>query len=348
LQIQTSRNLADDRNLRQSVDLPARYIFPPSMTESMRQRELKRIAISLLIAGYSYLLFAFAQRLSPGHSDFSVIWFAARALLDGSNPYLVIGPGREIPFDWELHYPLSTLVAATPLALMGESWSDFIFVFGSAFLLAYGAIRDNLNRVWIFASAAYVVNAKSAQWSALTASGFFLPFAAALACLKPSDGLAVLSGTARRSWIIAGSVAVVLIAISFLILPSWPRYWMASVTNTWEFVSPVRRAGGFLLLLALLRWKTREGRFLFVLSLVPQVQSWYAGVLPLLVARSKRENQILSLISSLGYVLLIPLSLDSATREISTFTVGRLMIAFCYLPALIVVLRRPNVSADER
>jgi hypothetical protein len=315
------------------------------MNDTKRQRELRRFAISFGIASYSYLLFALAQRLAPGHSDFSVIWFAARAVLEGTNPYVVIGPGRDIPFDWELHYPLITVVVATPLALMRESWSDFIFVFGSAFLLAYGAIRDSLNRVWIFASAAYVVNAKSGQWSALTASGFFLPFCAALACLKPSDGVAVLAGTGRRSWIIAGSFTVVLIAISLVILPSWPRYWMTSVTSTWEFVSPVRRAGGFLLLLALLRWRTREGRFLFILSIVPQVQSWYAGLLPLLVARTRRENQILSLISSLGYVLMIPLSLDSATREISTFTVGRLMIAFCYLPALIVVLRRPNTSA---
>ena len=314
------------------------------MNDTTRQRELRRIAISFGIATYSYLLFAFAQRLAPGHSDFSVIWFAARAMVEGNNPYAVIGPGRAIPFDWELHYPLTTIVAATPLALLRESWSDFIFVFGSAFLLAYGAVRDNLNRVWIFASAAYVVNAKSAQWSALMASGFFLPLAAAFTCLKPSDGLAILSGTGRRSWIIAVSFAVALTLISLVILPSWPRYWMTSVTGTWEFVSPVRRAGGFLLLLAVLRWRTREGRFLFVLSLVPQVQSWYAGVLPLLVARSKRENQILSLVSSLGYVLMIPLSLESATREISTFTVGRLMIAFCYLPALIVVLRRPNTA----
>ena len=314
------------------------------MNDTTRQRELKRIAISFAIATYSYLLFAFAQRLAPGHSDFSVIWFAARAMLEGNNPYAVIGPGRAIAFDWELHYPLTTIVAATPLALLRESWSDFIFVFGSAFLFAYGAVRDNLNRLWIFASAAYVVNAKSAQWSALMASGFFLPLAAAFTCLKPSDGLAVLSGTGRRSWIIGVSFAAALTLISLVILPSWPRYWMTSVTGTWEFVSPMRRAGGFLLLLAVLRWRTREGRFLFVLSLVPQVQSWYAGVLPLLVARSKRENQILSLISSVGYVLMIPLSLDSATREISTFTVGRLMIAFCYLPALIVVLRRPNTA----
>jgi hypothetical protein len=300
------------------------------------------VVVSLLIAAYSYALFLFALHISPGHSDFSVIWYAARALVDGGNPYLLIGPGRPIPFDWELHYPATTLVAAAPLSFFPEPVADFVFVFGSGFLLAYGALKQNLNRIWIFLSAAYVVNAKSAQWSALMASGFFLPFAAMFLVLKPSDGLAILCGAPRRWWIIAGITAAALTTISFIMLPSWPRYWIASVTGTGEFVSPVRRAGGFLLLLALLRWKTREGRFLLALSLIPQVQSWYSGLLPLLVARSKRENQILSLMSSLGYVLMIPLAKMSATHEISTFTVGDLMIAFCYLPALIVVLRQPN------
>ncbi|HEX6575103.1 MAG TPA: hypothetical protein VF042_09015 [Gemmatimonadaceae bacterium] len=308
---------------------------------------LRRVGVPLAIAAYSCAIFFFARKLTAGHSDFSLVWYAARAILDGGNPYLVIGPGRPIPLEWELHYPMTTVIAATPLALLPESLADLLFVFASAFMLAYGALRANLDRVWIFFSAAYVVNAKSGQWSALIASGYFIPAAAAFLSLKPSDGIAVLAGTGWKSWIFAGSATAFLAVISFAIFPSWLQYWLANITGKWEFVSPIRRAGGFLLLLSLLRWRTREGRFLFVLSLVPQVQSWYAGVLPLLVARTKRENQVLALVSSLGYIVMIPLAMQSATREISSFTVGRLMIAFCYLPALIVVLRRPNTSARK-
>ena len=303
-----------------------------------------RLAVSFLVAAGAYSLFLLSKHLAPGPSDFSVVWHGARLLFDGKNPYDLIGPGRLIPFGWNLHYPASTLVAAFPLAVLPESLADFAFVFGSAFLLAYGALKENLNRIWIFASAAFVVNAKSGQWSALTASVYFLPLAAVFAFLKPTDGLAVLASRDRRSWIIGGACAAVLIVVSLALLPEWPREWYSRVTGTWEFVSPVRRWGGWLLLLALLRWKSSEARLLLALALVPQVQSWYAGFLPLLVARSKRENQALALVSSLGYLLLIPLSLASPTREVSIFTVGHLMIAFCYLPALIVVLRRP----DER
>jgi hypothetical protein len=307
-----------------------------------------RIGVSALVALFACAMFAFSQHLASGHSDFSVVWHATKLLFEGKNPYELIGPGRSVQYDWELHYPVSTLVAVFPLSLLSERTADFVFVFSSTFLLAYGALRENLNRIWIFASAAFVVNAKANQWSALMASAYFLPAAAVSLCLKPSDGLAILAGSERRkTWIFASLSAVILLTISFVMMPDWPRYWRTSVTSSWEFVSPVMRAGGFVLLLSALRWRTREGRFLFVLSLVPQVQSWYSGLLPLLVARTKRENQVLSLVSSLGYILLIPLAMQSPTHEISTFTVGRMMIAFCYLPALIAVLRRRNGTDNQ-
>jgi len=60
----------------------------------------------------------------------------------------------------------------------------------------------------------------------------------------------------------------------------------------------------------------------------------------MLAGSSKREVQSLSLISSVGYIAQI--GLLSASNEITSKDIGVLMIAFCYLPALIVVLRKPN------
>ena len=313
-------------------------------------REMKgqpvRLIVSLLVAAGAYCFFLFSNFLAPGPSDFSAVWHGSRLLFQGQNPYELIGPGRAVPFDWELHYPASTLVAAFPLAILPEAVADFVFVFGSAFLVAYGALRENLNRVWIFASAAFVVNAKSGQWSALLASAYFLPLAAIFAVLKPTDGFAILAARDRKWWLPAGIFAAAAIVVSLVMMPQWPREWIGNISGDWEFVSPVRRWGGPILLLALLRWRSSEGRLLLALALMPQVQSWYTGFLPMLVARSKRENQVLSLVSSVGYLLLIPLALASPTREISAFTIGHLMVAFCYLPALIVVLRRPDAEVQ--
>ena len=304
----------------------------------------KAFAFALLIGLAACALFQITWGVQPqGHSDFSVVWNGARIFLAGGNPYAAIGPGRELAFYYyELHYPASTLVAIAPFTLLSERSADFVFVFTSAFLLAYGATRENWNRVWLFPSSAFVIAARTGQWTPLIASAYFLPWMAAVVCLKPSNGLPVLIVQKRRAVIAASIVTAVLLAIAFAIDPGWPRRWLSTVSGSWEFVSPVARLGGFLLLLALLRWRQREARFLFVLSLVPAVSSWYEALLPMLVARTKRETQFLSLTSSIGYLLLIPLALSSPTSEVSTFTVGRMMIAFCYLPALLVVLRRSD------
>jgi hypothetical protein len=48
--------------------------------------------------------------------DVDQLWFAARALLDGRNPYDLIGPGREFDYHWQLYYPLPAVLLLTPLA----------------------------------------------------------------------------------------------------------------------------------------------------------------------------------------------------------------------------------------
>lgn len=275
-----------------------------------------------------------------GHSDFSVVWAGSKLLLQGRNPYALIGPGKEVDYPWELHYPASTLVAVSPLTLLSETWADVVFVFFSAAILCYVATKENWNRLWIFPSCAFIIAARSAQWSPLICTAFFLPFLGWVTPLKPSLGLAVFSVGDKRTRLIGVAAFLVTASIALLILPEWPRLWLGTVSSSWEYTSPVRRMGGFLLVLSLIKWRQREARFLFVLALVPQVSSWYEGLLPLLVGRTKRECQILSLVSSAGFLLLIPLAFQSSSREIPTFVVGRIMIAFCYLPALVVVLRR--------
>ena len=242
---------------------------------------------------------------------------------------------------WELHYPASTLVAAIPFTLLPERLADLVFVFGSTFALAYGVTRENWNLVWIFPSAAWIIAVRVAQWSPLLASAYFLPLMTPFLFLKPTSGLAVmLTWTDRKVWQLTAATSVVLVSISLFVLPGWINDFFSTTIGAWEFTSPITRLGGFLLILSVLRWRQREARFLFVLALVPVVSSWYEALLPMLVARTKRECQALSLTSSLGYLLLIPLALSTPTHEIASSTIGRMMVAFCYLPALIVVLRR--------
>jgi hypothetical protein len=107
-----------------------------------------------------------------------------------------------------------------------------------------------------------------------------------------------------------------------------------------ELNAPITRVPGFLIVLALLRWRQPEARLLLALACVPQTSSWYETLMPMLVARSKREMQWLVGASGAGYLMQIVM-LDYKD-EIATTDVGILMVVFVYLPALVIVLRRPN------
>lgn len=288
------------------------------------------------------LIVAEHVNLPQAHSDFSVLWTAGKIILAGGNPYSVIGPA--IGYEYEFHHPLTTAVAFIPLTLLPEKFADVLFVFCSTFLFGFAALRDDWNRIWLFFSSAFVICARAGQLAILIASVYYLPRAGFLLPLKPTIGASLL--LSRRTIASAAVTGLVLLSISLIINPDWILQWWRTTGNSWEYTAPIRRTGGFVLVLALLRWRTKEARFLFLLSLIPQVSSWYEAVLPMLVGRTKREHQVLSFVSSLGYLLLIVLLLGVPERQVPTAQIGRLMVAFCYLPALIVILRRPNIPED--
>ena len=301
-------------------------------------RRLQQLLFALLVASASLALIVFTRRvLPPGHSDFGAVWFGARSLVHGVNPYPLVGPGLQFDWAFRLNYPATAFVAAIPFSILSEDSAANLFIFLSTFLLAYGIHGHRPHLVWMLPSAAFVVAARAAQWSPLLAACYIIPSFGVILAAKPSTGLAVaVSGWAPFKYAVSG--AVVLGLLSLLLCPSWPAQWFSVIGHSWEFSPPVTRPAGFLMVLAALKWRTPEGRFLLALSLVPQTSSWYEGLLPMLVAKTKPEAQILSMTSSVGYLLLIPLAIS--TGNVSSAVVGSMMVAFCYLPALIVVLRR--------
>jgi hypothetical protein len=272
------------------------------------------------------------------HSDFSVLWTAMKLVQNGQNPYVMIGP--DLGYDYEFHYPLTSAIAAYPLTLLPERVADVVFVFAASFLVAFGALKDDWNRIWIFLSAAFVDNAKAAQLAPLIAAVYYIPATAFLLPVKPSIGASLLFTWNRARYAIPSGL--ILLLISILVFPGWISEWLRTTAHSWEYTSPITRAGGFLMILALLRWRTTEGKFLFLLSLIPQVSGWYEAFLPMLVGRTKREYQVLSMASSIGYCLLLLMVASVPEKQVPTLQIGRLIVAWCYLPALIVVLRRPD------
>lgn len=303
-----------------------------------------RISVAVGIAIAAALLFYFERLREPaGHSDFGQAWFGARTLLAGGNPYALVGPGREFNWPWPLFYPATALLLAIPFAILREIYAATAFVGVSSGLLAYSITRDGWYRLPLFLSSSFVIAARAAQWSPLMTAALSLPALGWAVAAKPNLGLALLAfAKSRRAVIVAAGGGVVLLIVSLLLLPHWPADWFHNVSTVDQFTIPITRWGGVLVLLALLRWKRPEARLIVALACIPQTAYWYETLPLLLVPATLRESLILSLASAIGFV--VERALVGNQPNAAFHDVGTLMIAFVYLPATVMVLRRPNTA----
>src|SRR4029078_5364891 len=72
-------------------------------------------------------------------------------------------------------------------------------------------------------------------------------------------------------------------------MPTWPRYWLEAVHAAPNHTPPMFWAFGAVGLLALLRWRTPEGRLVTAVTITPAVPWFYDQLLLSLVARTFRE-----------------------------------------------------------
>jgi hypothetical protein len=217
-----------------------------------------------------------------------------------------------------------------------------LFSAGGMFALALSA-RERWQ--WGLLASAPAMNAVLlGQWSPLLVAGVGLPALAISWAAKPTVGLALFAGWPSRTAFLSG-LALTLLAL--LLCPSWPWDWRAAVAGSPNYVAPISRPGGFLLLLGLLRWRAPEGRMLGVLALVPHTTGLHEMLAPLLAARTGRELAVLVglgyLFSVLAYTL-TPHGPDVVPEMLAAQWPAALSLI--YIPALVFVLRRPAVKPD--
>jgi hypothetical protein len=201
-------------------------------------------------------------------------------------------------------------------------------------------LRDGYHRLPVFLSGSFLYAITIGQWSPLLSAAALVPALGFLLMAKPPIGLALFL---LRPTKLAAITCVALIAVSLLVMPSWPTdWWNSTMRIRSHFNAPILVPGGQLLALALLRWKRAEARFLFVLSCVPHSLLPYEGVLLFLVVATLWEGLALAALS--WGVLLLKASLGGELRsgDARLELFATLMVALMYLPALIMVLRRPN------
>lgn len=295
-----------------------------------------RAVASIALGGWGAFIAYFSMASHPHHlaKDFSYPWRAARALLNGQNPYDVIQAVGAYPFNAGFFYPLPAALVATPVAPLRPEIAGAIFIGLSAALLAWAVLRDCPWRLPLFLSAPFVQAAILGQWSPILTAAALMPTLQFLAAAKPTIGL--VAWLYRPSWRgIAGGM--VLAAIAFIVLPGWLGDWREVMPSTAKYRGPATTLVGAFLLLGLLRWRRREGRLFVALSLVPQLPVFYDQLLLWLIPSTVWRSLALTALSWVGYLAWYPYHTSSAQNEIAF----PWMVFTIYLPALILLLMLP-------
>jgi hypothetical protein len=282
--------------------------------KSMRQRVLISILIAVASGTFCWFLLA---RLKQDAADFRWAIHAAQRMVQRQNPY-------DTPLE---QYPLTAAVLALPFVKVPGAIAAGIFFGISSGLLAFGVTKHGYGRLLIFLAYPYWAAVLTAQWSPLIAASAFFWWLLPAAMAKPQIGLPVfLSYLSKRG---AAACAVVL-GLTLLWMPRWPVLWIKQMGYYEHFV-PVLVSPGFLVLLALLRYRDREARLLVLTALVPQ--RWFFDAFVLwLIPKTRRE--ILSTVAlSWGAGIWRWYHIPKSFAE-----VGRWDVIFIYLPMLAVVL----------
>jgi hypothetical protein len=307
-----------------------------------RQPWQTRLAIALaigLLCGIYVMMHGWAN---PDFvSDFDQVWAGARALWQDKNPYDVVGPRREFHWRWPLYYPVPALVVVAPLGLLPVITARALFAGLSATLFAWAISREGWSRWPVFISVSFMVTMELGQWSVLYAAAFLLPALGAIGFAKPNFGVALAVTTERNTvvWMVGGTLLLLL--VSQLLQPGWYEPWLTNLRAADHFKPHVTRPLGFLMLLAALKWRRPEARWLLAISLIPMAPTFYDQMLLAVVCLTFRES--LAFAAS-TVVLFFYVGFNTPQPDYLSWgrVVGNGTLWICYFPALVMVLRRPN------
>jgi len=301
----------------------------------------------ICVAGITAVIAALAlsYRLSTGHlTDFHQVLFGARAMLEGRNPYELVGHGREFVADFGLLYPATSFLMVLPLAFITATAATIVFVAVSVFLLTYAVATGSWHRLPMLGSAAFADTVISGQWSAVLVAALFLPALAVFVPAKPQLGAAVLAGTRSRfAWLVATLSGVVLVSISLYFLPDWPADWFRLIqADTSHMKAAVTQPFGAAVLLLLLRWKRPEAWVVLITACLPQTLMWYSFLVLLAFPATYREACVLSLVSSAGFLIAQWIAAVNPVEPRTGTILWTVVVITTFLPVSIAILRRPN------
>ena len=222
-------------------------------TYRMRWRFAVSAAIGFASGAFCWFLM---KHLHQDAADFRWAMHLAHRLLARQNPY-------DTPLE---QYPLTAALFALPFVRLQPEMAAALFWGISSFFLALGLTRHGYTRLLIFFAYPYWAGLLTVQWSPIIAASGFFPLLLPAAMAKPQVGLPVFLTRLSRRGLLA---CLVVGLLSLAVMPRWPVLWLQQTRNYEHFV-PILVLPGALLVLALLRYRNRDARLLFLSALMPQ------------------------------------------------------------------------------
>ena len=307
-----------------------------------------RAALALLCGVVAGFITYQKNVLEPTPRDFEQVWFAARSILAGVNPYPHVGPGLALDWPHPLLYPLPAGVIAIPLAPLPIGTATFLFSVLGGFALAWALMEYGYGPLFGFFSMPVRAAFEVVQWSPLLAAAAIVAPLGLLLVAKPTLGAAILFARPSR-WAFIG--AAVFGGIAFLVEPGWVQHWLDAIARnnvewapTVPYRAPITFIGGPLVMLALLRWRRPEARLVAALVCVPQTLVMYEAVPLFLVPRTLLQAAGLVALSHAGHFWVRTQLPPGYLESLNYSLVGQAMIWSLFLPCTVLVLRRANVG----
>jgi hypothetical protein len=303
-----------------------------------------RLLVALGLGCLSAILLWFMFAVDPTRaSDFDPLWTAARALTHGDDPYVAF---VRFPWPWPMYYPIMAAVPLIPLTVVPLPVARAIFAGCSTAAFAYAMTRRTWWGLTFLVSGGFLYAWASCQWTTLMVAAVGIPALRPLWVAKPSTGLASAAWlTGRRPILQAVVGALALTAIGFALDPVWVSSWLQAIGRAGHISAPVMRPFGWLLLLAALRWRQPSGRALLAIALLPQNTMPHEALPVSLFARSPREILALATCSWIAAWYVVSHSRPPYSATVATGWPAMLLLVF--LPALVLVLRRPSDTDED-
>lgn len=267
-----------------------------------------------------YLMCHFKQ----GAGDFSWAIRAAADLLAKRNPYAT-------PLQL---YPLPAATFGLPFVHTQPEVAGGIFYGLSSALLALGITRRGYHHMLIFLAYPYWAGMLAVQWIPLIMASSFFWWLTPVVLAKPQIGVPVALSRCRLPGAVASLVVIVL---SFVVMPHWFSLWLAQTGNYVRFI-PLLILPGPLLAAALVRYRDRDAWLLFLAACMPQ-RWFYDPFFLWLIPKTRRQ---IVFTAGLSW---IPGIWKWYHIHPTVTEVARLVVLFLYLPMLVVLLL-PLIGQD--